>query len=271
MCTRLKSVKHRSIISLFAIAALTSLCYVFFSIAVLPRHPSLLPLAILLVFLSLSSACATLLQRPTPIPSPHCSPLQPSSSPFCKDSNPPALGRSRHCFQCGTYTLRFSHHCGILGLCIGAHNYKPFLLLLSYASVSSVLLLALSLPQALSTVVSLYQGTLPFSLSTLFWLQLFYLQIILSVTLSLYLALHLYLVALNHTFREAFSRRSRLRICPPWNPTRSVYDRGFRLNFTEVFGTLPSALLPFISPHVRRSETPLSTFTGNCLTHLTTL
>ncbi|KAL0452138.1 UNVERIFIED_CONTAM: putative pentatricopeptide repeat-containing protein [Sesamum latifolium] len=52
----------------------------------------------------------------------------------CSGHKPP---RAHHCRVCRRCVLRMDHHCSWINNCVGQKNYKPFLLLLFYATVAS--------------------------------------------------------------------------------------------------------------------------------------
>ncbi|KAK8846875.1 hypothetical protein IAR55_005965 [Kwoniella newhampshirensis] len=50
----------------------------------------------------------------------------------CAGWKPDRCHHCRHCRQC---VLKMDHHCPWVGTCVGYHNYKPFLLFVSYATL----------------------------------------------------------------------------------------------------------------------------------------
>ena len=43
-----------------------------------------------------------------------------------------------HCEDCGTCSELYDHHCGVVGVCICAANYKYFVLFLMYGGASII-------------------------------------------------------------------------------------------------------------------------------------
>ncbi|XP_042512624.1 probable protein S-acyltransferase 15 isoform X2 [Macadamia integrifolia] len=53
----------------------------------------------------------------------------------CSTYKPP---RAHHCRVCGRCVLRMDHHCLWVNNCIGYSNYKPFVVLITYAAVGCI-------------------------------------------------------------------------------------------------------------------------------------
>lgn len=137
-----------------------------------------------------------------------------------------------------------SHHCGVLGMCVGAHNHKAFVLLLFYGFVSTALLAVLCLPEALRRGRAVLMGESRITVRVIGWFQMYYLQYCMSMMMGGMLVFHLYLIAMNRTVLEACKLHPRGEVFPPWKAAKFPFDRGARENFGELFGSPWTALLP---------------------------
>lgn len=140
----------------------------------------------------------------------------------CKQLKPP---RCHHCSACERCILKMDHHCVWIANCVGALNYKFFLLFLFYTLLETSLVTII----LLSNFIAFFnEGEIPASpesLATTFLTFVLNLAFALSV-LGL-LVMHLSLVSANTTTIEAYEKKP----APKWR-----YDLGRRKNFEQVFG-----------------------------------
>ncbi|KAF5467080.1 hypothetical protein F2P56_016942 [Juglans regia] len=113
----------------------------------------------------------------------------------CSTYKPP---RAHHCRVCRRCVLRMDHHCLWINNCVGYWNYKPFFILVLYATIGSIY-------STFTVIISSFQkdfgGRAP--------LKVFYVicgavMIGLSATLGTLLVWHIYLIIHNMTTIEYY-------------------------------------------------------------------
>ncbi|GAA0145425.1 protein modifying enzyme [Lithospermum erythrorhizon] len=145
---------------------------------------------------------------------------------FCRKCNQLKPPRCHHCSVCGRCVLKMDHHCVWVVNCVGALNYKYFLLFLFYTFLETTLV-SLSLLQHF--IAFFGDGEISGSPGTLATTFLsFVLNLAFALSVMGFLIMHISLVAGNRTTIEAYEKRT----APKWR-----YDLGRRRNFEQVFGT----------------------------------
>uniref|UniRef100_A0A0D6QYC6 S-acyltransferase n=1 Tax=Araucaria cunninghamii TaxID=56994 RepID=A0A0D6QYC6_ARACU len=145
---------------------------------------------------------------------------------FCKKCNDWKPPRCHHCSVCGRCILKMDHHCVWVVNCVGARNYKFFLLFLFYTFLETSLVAIALLPQF---VVFFSDDEIPGSPGSLATTFLgFVLNLAFALSVLGFLIMHISLVARNITTIEAYEKKT----SPKW-----MYDLGRRKNFEQVFGT----------------------------------
>ncbi|MCL7035594.1 hypothetical protein MKW94_009928 [Papaver nudicaule] len=141
----------------------------------------------------------------------------------CNQLKPP---RCHHCSVCGRCILKMDHHCVWVVNCVGALNYKYFLLFLFYTFLETAMVTLCLLP---SFIAFFSDGEIPGTPGTLATTFLsFVLNLAFSLSVMGFLIMHISLVAGNTTTIEAYEKKT----TPKWR-----YDLGRRRNFEQVFGT----------------------------------
>ncbi|KAG6665542.1 probable protein S-acyltransferase 14 [Carya illinoinensis] len=144
---------------------------------------------------------------------------------FCRKCNQSKPSRCHHCSVCGRCVLKMDHHCVWVVNCVGALNYKYFLLFLFYTFLETSLV-TLSLLPYLRALFS--DGEIPGTPSTLATTFLaFVLNLAFALSVMMFLLMHIRLVAANTTTIEAFEKKTSSK----WR-----YDLGQKKNFEQVFG-----------------------------------
>ncbi|XP_020212405.1 probable protein S-acyltransferase 12 [Cajanus cajan] len=152
----------------------------------------------------------------TPSPSAYCS--------RCQNAKPP---RSHHCSICQRCVLKMDHHCIWVVNCVGARNYKFFLLFLLYTFLETTLDCLALVP----SFIRFFGGAKTRSLSPGGFAVIFLASILnLAFALSLlcFVVMHVSLLLNNTTSVEVHEKKKGVR----WR-----YDLGWKRNFEQVFGT----------------------------------
>ncbi|GFP95009.1 probable protein s-acyltransferase 14 [Phtheirospermum japonicum] len=145
---------------------------------------------------------------------------------FCRKCNQLKPPRCHHCSVCGRCILKMDHHCVWVVNCVGALNYKYFLLFLFYAFLETCLVTLSLLPQFITFFGDGEISGTPGNLATTF--LAFVLNLAFALSVLGFLIMHTALVAANTTTIEAYEKTSSAN----W-----LYDLGRKKNFEQVFGT----------------------------------
>ncbi|KAL0411809.1 UNVERIFIED_CONTAM: putative protein S-acyltransferase 14 [Sesamum latifolium] len=145
---------------------------------------------------------------------------------FCRKCNQFKPPRCHHCSVCGRCVLKMDHHCVWVVNCVGALNYKYFLLFLFYTFLETSFVGLSLLPDFIAFFSDGEISGTPGTLATSF--LAFVLNLAFSLSVLGFLILHISLVAANTTTIEAYEKKTTLK----WR-----YDLGRKRNFVQVFGT----------------------------------
>ncbi|KAG8080634.1 hypothetical protein GUJ93_ZPchr0007g2994 [Zizania palustris] len=142
----------------------------------------------------------------------------------CQNGKPP---RCHHCSVCNRCVLKMDHHCVWVVNCVGARNYKYFLLFLVYTFIETVLDTLVLLPNFIEFFRDeSRRSSSPGNIAVMF--LAFVLNLAFALSLLCFIGMHMSLVTSNTTSIEVHERR---------NSVSWKYDLGWRKNLEQVFGT----------------------------------
>ncbi|GAB4846636.1 Probable protein S-acyltransferase 14 [Ancistrocladus abbreviatus] len=143
---------------------------------------------------------------------------------FCRKCNQLKPPHCHHCSVCGRCVLKMDHHCVWVVNCVGALNYKFFLLFLFYTFLETSLVAIALLPQFIAFFSDLEISGTPSTIAITF--LAFVLNLAFALSVLGFLIMHISLVAANTTTIEAYEKKT----TPKWR-----YDLGRKRNFQQVF------------------------------------
>ncbi|KAD6453141.1 hypothetical protein R6Q59_015041 [Mikania micrantha] len=146
---------------------------------------------------------------------------------YCRKCNHIKPPRCHHCSVCGRCVLKMDHHCVWVVNCVGALNYKYFLLFLFYTLLETTLVTLSLLPYFITFFSDGEIAGSPSTLATTF--LAFVLNLAFALSVFGFLIMHASLVSGNTTTIEAYEKKT----SPKWR-----YDLGRKRNFEQVFGTV---------------------------------
>ncbi|XP_051120175.1 probable protein S-acyltransferase 12 isoform X2 [Andrographis paniculata] len=143
---------------------------------------------------------------------------------LCQNAKPP---RCHHCSACQRCVLKMDHHCIWVVNCVGACNYKFFLLFVLYSFMETGMDTIILLPGFINFFRQAgHHSSSPGRLAITF--LAFILNLALALSLLCFVVMHVSLLLSNTTSVEVHEKKQAAR----W-----MYDLGWKKNIEQVFGT----------------------------------